>query len=132
VDDVAVVRILKRSDDLFGDRERFFHWDRAGGDPIRERRPFDQRQGQATHALRLHDSEDGRDVRMIQRCQNFGFALEPAEPFRVGGKRLLAGPSGPRRARAGYRWRGRPHPFRPYRSRTGSCSARAVLLALVA
>ena len=33
---------------------------------------------------RLLEAVDGRDVRMIQRGEHFGFALEPRQPLRIG------------------------------------------------
>jgi len=49
--------------------------------------PFDQLHHEGVNAFAVFESVDGRDVRVVQRGKNFGFALKPREPIGVRGER---------------------------------------------
>ena len=61
-------------------------------DAVRERRPLDQLHHERGDAVRSFQAVDRRDVRMIQRREDFGFALEPGQALGIGGDRLRAAP----------------------------------------
>ena len=52
-------------------------------DAVRQRRSVHQLQHQRQHAVGFFEPVDRRDVRMVQRGQHLGLALEPREPVRV-------------------------------------------------
>ena len=52
-----------------------------------DRRPH-QLHDERVDAVRLLEAVDDRDVRMVERGQDAGFALEPCETVRIGGERL--------------------------------------------
>jgi ribosomal protein S14 len=55
-------------------------------DPIRERDTFNQLHHQGTNAIRFFEAIDRRNVRMIQRCEELGLALEARHAFGVARK----------------------------------------------
>ncbi len=79
---------LERFSDLLRDRQRFVRRKPAGGDPIRERRPLDQLHDEGVHAICVLEPVDLRDLRMIERGQHLGFALEAEEAIAIAGKAL--------------------------------------------
>jgi len=83
MNDPALVRGFERLDDLLRDRQRL--GDRHGPlrDPIGKRRPLDELHDQRAAFL---DPIEMRDVRVIQRGQNFGFALKARQALGVRGQ----------------------------------------------
>ena len=53
-------------------------------DAVGKRGPFDQFEHERRLAILLLETVDGRDVRVVQRSQDLGFALEPREARRIG------------------------------------------------
>ena len=67
---------------------RFIERNRALGDPLGERRPFDQLEDERHCPVRLFEPVDAADVRMIQRGEHLRFALKSREAFGIGDERL--------------------------------------------
>lgn len=67
----------------FANRQRFIERDRPFGDPVRERRPFDQLHNHRGHAGGVLDAIDMGDVGMVQCRECFGFSLQAGEPVWV-------------------------------------------------
>ena len=57
-------------------------WDRPTNQPLRQILALDQFHDEGRHAPALFQAVDGGDVRMVQRREHFGFALEPRQPIR--------------------------------------------------
>ena len=55
---------------------------------IRQCRSFDQFEDQRLHAVGFFEAVNLRDVRMVQRGEDLGFALEASQPIRIAGERL--------------------------------------------
>ena len=87
MNDPLLVRGFQRFRDLLRDRQRFIERDWTLRDAIRERRPLNQFHHERRRAFGAFQAVDGRDMRMIERRQHFGFALEAREPFRIIGDR---------------------------------------------
>ena len=83
IDDPLLVRRFERLRNLRRDRQRINNWNRAVRDAIGQRRPFDQLHHQRDGPARLLQAVDVRDVRVVQRRENFGFALKAGEPVGV-------------------------------------------------
>ncbi len=80
-------RGFKRLGDLFCDRQRLFDRDRASCESIRKCRALDEFHHQRNRPVRSFESVNVRDVRMVQRCEHFGFALEPGQTLRIAADR---------------------------------------------
>ncbi|MEQ1910004.1 MAG: hypothetical protein ABMA15_14340 [Vicinamibacterales bacterium] len=87
MNDALLVRRFERLGDLRRDGECFIARDRALRDPLRQVVALDQFHDECGHVSALLESVDLRDVRMIQRCEHFRFALKAREPFRIGRQR---------------------------------------------
>ena len=87
VDDALLVRGFERLGDLSGDVEGFVDRDGALRDAIRQRRAFHQLHHERDGPVRFLEAVDRGDVGMIQRRQDFRFALEARQPLRVTGDR---------------------------------------------
>ncbi len=83
VDDPLLVSGFEGLGDLLRDRQCLVDWNRALCDSVGERRPLDQFHDERRHAVALLEAVDVRDVRMVQRREDFGFALEPRQPLGV-------------------------------------------------
>ena len=83
VNDALLVCRVKRIGDLLRDGERFVERNRPVRDAIRQCRSLDQLHHQRGYAGALLEAVNLRDIRMIQRCENFGLALKARQPFRV-------------------------------------------------
>ena len=94
MDDPLLVRGLERLGDLLRDRQRLVDRNRALCNSVGERRPLDQLHHERTDAVGLLQAVDLRDVRMIQRRQRLGFALEARQPLgicaKASGRTLIA------------------------------------------
>ena len=91
MDDALLVRRFERFGDLPGDRQRFVDRDRSVRNAIGEGRSLDELHDERLHAVRVFEPVDGRDVWMIQRGEDFGFALEARQPVGIGGERPPGG-----------------------------------------
>ena len=81
--DPALVRVLERFADLLCNPQRFIDRNRTGPDAIRQRWPFDQFHHQRMSAAGIFEAVDRSDVGMVQRGEDFGFALEPRHALGV-------------------------------------------------
>ena len=86
MDDALLVRRLQRLGDLFRDQQCVVEWDRSTRGPLGEILAFDELHHEGLDAVALFQSVDGRDVRMVQGGEDFGFALKPREPIVVSGE----------------------------------------------
>src|SRR5215471_21649968 len=86
--DTAVVRRLERVRDLPRDLERFIDRQRALREPVGERLTLHQLQDESLDAVRLFETVDRRDVRMVQSRQDLRLPPKSRQPIRVRGKRL--------------------------------------------
>src|SRR5687767_8995481 len=81
-----------RASDLAGNRQRLGGWQSAsrsrGFDVFRKRRTLDELQHQRRPAVALLESVDSADVRVIQRGERLGFALESGDPLGIGRHRF--------------------------------------------
>lgn len=64
-------------------RERFIERDRALRDALREIVALHEFHHERGHVARALEAVDRRDVRMVERREDFGFALESREAIRV-------------------------------------------------
>jgi len=83
MDDPLLVRRLERVGYLPRDRQRFIKMNRTGGKIL----ALDQFHDQCGDTVAALDPVDRGDVRVVQRHEQFGFALKSREAFRVGGNR---------------------------------------------
>ena len=81
MNDALFVRSLQGVRDLLRDRQGVIGWDRALRDPLREIVTLNEFHHQRTHTARLFEAVYVRDVRMVQRCEDFRFALKAREPI---------------------------------------------------
>ena len=84
MDDPPLVGGLQRLGDLTG--KRLVERDRTLRDPVLQRRAFDQFQDERPPVSALFESVDLGNVRVVQRGQHLGFALEASQAFRIVGK----------------------------------------------
>jgi hypothetical protein len=87
VNDPLLVSGLQRLRNLLRDRQGFIEWNRAASYALREVIAFDEFHHERGSALTLFESVDGCDIGMIQRGEDFGFALKTCEPIVVSGER---------------------------------------------
>jgi hypothetical protein len=83
VDDPLLVRCFERVGDLLRDRHGFVEGDRAPRDALREIVALDELHHEGSQAPAFLEPVDRGDVRMIERGEDFRFALKTREPFRV-------------------------------------------------
>ena len=76
MNDPLLVRGFEGLRDLLRNRQCFVEWHGALRDTIGERRPFDQLHHQRSDAIRVFETIDRRDMRMVQRGQDFRLTLE--------------------------------------------------------
>ena len=91
VNDSDSVGRLETGRDLGGGAERFVERQRPSGQPLVEPFSLDQLEDQVESALRFLDAVEGREVRVVQRAQETGLALEPRPPFLVARERIGKG-----------------------------------------
>jgi hypothetical protein len=82
--DPLLVRRFERLGDLLRDRQRVLDRNGSPRDVIRQRRPLDQLHDEGCSAVALLQTVNGRDVRMIEPGEHFGFALETRQPLAIG------------------------------------------------
>ena len=73
---------------MFRDGQSFVERDRTLGNPIRERRAFDELENERRRIATVFDAVDMGDVRMVQRGENLGFTLKAGQPFPIVDERL--------------------------------------------
>ena len=89
MDEASLVRGFQGVHDLTRDVERFWHRQGAiRAEHVGERFAFHQLHDDGANAAAGFDAVDLRDVRMIERRECFGLALEPRKAFGVGSKDL--------------------------------------------
>ena len=88
MNDALLVGRFERVGDLPRDRDRVGEQEWPLADSIGERRTFDQLHDERAGAVHLFEAEHLRDVRVIQRRQDLGFALEAREPIAIGRQRV--------------------------------------------
>ena len=87
MDDAFLVRSFERDGNLCRDRQRLVHRDRATRKALGEIVTFDEFHHQGGHAPALLEPVDGGNVRMVQRGEDFSFALKTSEPIVVSPER---------------------------------------------
>ena len=88
VDDPLLMRGFQRLGDLLRYRKCFINWYWSLRDPIRQCRPLNQFEDQRLLARSFFEAVDVPDVGMVQRGEDFGFALEANQAIRIVGERL--------------------------------------------
>ena len=88
VDDPLIVSRFERLGNLLRNRESFRERNRAFCDQLGKRRSFDKLHDQRMNPVRVFESVDVCDVRMVERRQHLRFALETRESLRVGGEEV--------------------------------------------
>ena len=88
MDDALLVRGLERRRDLQRDRHRVGKSDRAARDVRGQILPLDELHDECDDSVALLEAVDVRDVRMVQRRQRPGFAVEARAPVGVEGEGL--------------------------------------------
>ena len=83
MNDALLVRRFERLGDLPGDRQRFVERDRPCAMRSASVGPSTSSITSALDAVGVLQAVDRRDVRMIQRGQDFRLALEPREPLGI-------------------------------------------------
>jgi hypothetical protein len=86
MDDALVVRFLECQRDLPGYGKAFGERNRAGRQPLGERRAGDELHDQRAGAVALFEAEDGGDVGVMKLREQPRLAFEPREPFLVVGE----------------------------------------------
>ena len=88
MDDALLVRGLERRRDLQRDRHRVGKRDRAARDVRGQILALDELHDECDDSVALLEAVDVRDVRMVQRRQRPGFAVEARAPVGVEGEGL--------------------------------------------
>ncbi len=88
VDHTLLVRGLECLRDLLCDFEHLVGIERAASDALRQVLARDQLHGNEARIVDRLQAVDLGDVRVVQRGQQLGFALEAGEPLGIGGERL--------------------------------------------
>lgn len=78
----------------------------------------------------LAEAVENAEVGVAEATDDAGFALEALAALGVGGEMGRGGPLSRRSVPGAYRGRGRLHPFRPRRPRTGSSKAQGLCRAV--
>ena len=84
MNDRAFVRVLERFGHLLGDRDRLVDWNRPLLDPLRQRRAFHDFHDEGPHRAGFFEPVNGRYMMMVERRQDFRFALEARHPTAIG------------------------------------------------
>jgi hypothetical protein len=86
MDDTLLMRGFERLRDLQSNSQRLFDWNRTAADPVGEGVAFDQFEHQEASLPDLLETVDRPDIRVIQRSEQPGLALEPGQSISVRGK----------------------------------------------
>ena len=87
MDDAFFMRGFERLGDLTRDRQRLIERDGALRQTIRQRGSLDQFQHERRQVAGFFETVDGRDMRVIQRGQEFRFPSKARAPIGVAGER---------------------------------------------
>ena len=82
------MRGFERLGDLTRDRQRLIERDGALSQTIRQRGSLDQFQHERRQVAGFFETVEGRDMRVIQRGQEFRFPSEARAPVGIAGERL--------------------------------------------
>ena len=85
MNDAALVRCRKAINDLCRDLQSFVERDGTALQPLGQRLALDEFQYKEEGSLGLFQIVDRSNIGMIQRGENFGFALEAADAVRIEG-----------------------------------------------
>jgi hypothetical protein len=88
MNDALLVRGFERLRDLLRDRQRFVERNGTACEALRKILAFDEFHHQGVQARGLLEAVNRGDVRVIQRGEGLGLALEPREAVRIGGERV--------------------------------------------
>ena len=83
MDDAFLVRRLHRVHDLSRELDAFRHRNRAAAQALGERLAFDELEHEEACAVRLFETVNRSDARVVERGEQFCFALESAEALFV-------------------------------------------------
>ena len=86
--DAALVRVFQRFANLLRNPQRFINGNRPRFDAIRQRRPFDKLHHQRMRISGIFETVNRRNIGMIQRGEDFCFALESRHAFDVARERI--------------------------------------------
>ena len=87
MDDPLLVCGLERVGNLTGHGQRLVERNGPARDPLRQVLAGDELHDQRRDAVRVLQPVNGGNVGVIQRCEDFRFALEPGQPVSVGRER---------------------------------------------
>jgi hypothetical protein len=82
------MRGLKRIRDPAAYSQGFFNRERLSAEPLRQCFTLNKLQHEEAFSFSLFQSIDRSDVGVIERCQEFGFALEAGHSFRISCERV--------------------------------------------
>ena len=88
MDHAVLVGCFERAGDLSGYAERIAQTDRVSGQAIVERQPLHELQNQGWPASRCFEAVNGRDIRVVERGEDAGLAVEPRQPAGIGAEPL--------------------------------------------
>ena len=77
------MRGLERFRNLDSDSQRFLDWNRPFPEPVGERGAVDKLLDQEAVSVGFFEAVNDCDVRVVQRSEDLGFALEPSQSLRV-------------------------------------------------
>src|SRR5262245_37357464 len=87
MDDVLFVRGFERAGNLPRDRQGFVEWNASTRNALRQVVALDKLHDQCGEIRCLLNAVDGRDVRVVEGSEDFGFALKAPEAIRIAGHR---------------------------------------------
>ena len=87
MDDALLVRGFERIGDLLRDRQGFVEWNRAARNALRQVLALDEFHHECRDVGCLLEAVDRGDVGMVERREDFGFALKAREAIRIAGHR---------------------------------------------
>jgi len=88
MNDSTLVCVFQCIRDLPGDANSLINGNRPSFDSVSERRPFDQLHDQGVSVVGVFESVNRSDVRVIERGEDFGFALKPGHSFSIACERF--------------------------------------------
>ena len=85
MNDPLLVRRFEDFGDLLGDGQCFVDRDGAARNPLRQIVALDELEDECRDPVALFESVDRRDIGMVDRGEDFRFALETSESFGISG-----------------------------------------------
>ena len=116
MDDAAIMRRFDTAGDLKRIAERLTNGEGAGAKSLGQCLARHELEHQHADIARLFETVDGRDVGVVERCQEPRFTIEPQGTVRIRRQVGAGSPSGQRRVRAGNHGRGKLRPCRLHRA----------------